>query len=236
MSAEDSASDSARFAAQYAAMSDGELLKLAARSWELSDAAWDVLEDELERRHLELPTPEPIPQIEAPEKRNLVLLRRFRDLPEALLAKGKLESAGVPCFFADDNTVRMDWLWSNLLGASKSSWMRRISLKPLRCLTSPFLQDWILKELSRISSRVVPTASLWMLPSKNCTNQLLSPACSSFRCLFTGKGGIATRADMVGTNKIPLRSSTTRRKLRTSNSVRARDATRLSNLCSKITR
>ena len=100
-------------------MSGSELLKLAARSWELSDEAWDALEDELDRRELDLPVPEAVPQVESLEKRNLVLLRRFRDLPEALLAKGKLDSAGVPCFTVDDNTVRMDWLWSNLLGGVK---------------------------------------------------------------------------------------------------------------------
>ncbi len=100
-------------------MSDGELLKLAARSWELKEAAWEALEDEFDRRHLDLPPPDPVPQIQSPQKRNLVILRKFRDLPEALLAKGMLDSAGVPCFLADDNMVRMDWFISNLLGGVK---------------------------------------------------------------------------------------------------------------------
>lgn len=100
-------------------MSDEHLLQLAARSWELSDSAWDALEDELDRRGLEPPAPEEVPQIEAVEKRNLVLLRRFRDLPEALLAKGMLESAGISCFLADENMVRLDWFISNLLGGAK---------------------------------------------------------------------------------------------------------------------
>ena len=47
---------------------------------------------------------------------NLVTIERFRDLPEALLAKGKLESAGVQCFLADSELVRADWLWSNAIG------------------------------------------------------------------------------------------------------------------------
>ena len=51
--------------------------------------------------------------------RNPRVLRRFRDLPEALLAKGKLECAGFDCFLADDNMVRMDWFISNLLGGVK---------------------------------------------------------------------------------------------------------------------
>ena len=46
----------------------------------------------------------------------LVTLQHFRDIPEALLAKGKLESAGIPCVLADGNTVRMDWLLSNAIG------------------------------------------------------------------------------------------------------------------------
>ena len=51
--------------------------------------------------------------------RELVTIRNFRDLPEALLAQGRLESSGVESFLADDNMVRMDWLISNLLGGVK---------------------------------------------------------------------------------------------------------------------
>jgi hypothetical protein len=46
----------------------------------------------------------------------LVTLRHFRDLPDALLAQGKIESAGIECLLADGNLVRMDWLWSNAIG------------------------------------------------------------------------------------------------------------------------
>jgi Putative prokaryotic signal transducing protein len=103
----------------YSAMSDGELLKLAARPWALSDSAWEALEAELDRRGLELPEPATPPTSSALERRNLVLLRRFRDIPEALLAKGLLESMDVECVLADDNMVRMDWFLSNLLGGVK---------------------------------------------------------------------------------------------------------------------
>ncbi len=46
-------------------------------------------------------------------------LRQFRDLPEALLAKGSLESAGIQAYLVDDNMIRMDWFISNLLGGIK---------------------------------------------------------------------------------------------------------------------
>jgi hypothetical protein len=114
-----SKSESDRCAARYSAMSDGELLKLAAQAWALSDPAWDALEDELDKRELEIPEAEALPAIEVAERRNLVLLRRFRDIPEALLAKGKLDASGIECFLADENMVRMDWFISNLLGGVK---------------------------------------------------------------------------------------------------------------------
>ena len=50
---------------------------------------------------------------------NSVTLRQFRDLPEALLAKGSLESAGIQVYLVDDNMIRMDWFISNLLGGIK---------------------------------------------------------------------------------------------------------------------
>jgi Putative prokaryotic signal transducing protein len=43
----------------------------------------------------------------------------FRDLPEALLAKGRLDSAGIECQLADDNLVRLDWFWANAVGGIK---------------------------------------------------------------------------------------------------------------------
>ena len=111
--------DRREFAVRYRDMADGELLKLAAQSAELSDSAWEALEEELDRRNLELPEPESSFVSETPEQRNLVILERFRDLPEAMLAKGKLASQGVESYLGDDNTVRMDWLWSNLVGGVK---------------------------------------------------------------------------------------------------------------------
>jgi hypothetical protein len=107
-----------QFAERYSEMSDEELIKLALESSELSESAWEALEDELDRRNLEIPEPE-VSQSSSPEWRNLVLLRRFRDVPEALLAKGRLDASGIESFLADENMVRLDWFISNLLGGVK---------------------------------------------------------------------------------------------------------------------
>ena len=53
------------------------------------------------------------------ENQRFFVLRQVRDLPEALLLKSILDSAGIECFLGDENTIRMDWFWSNLLGGVK---------------------------------------------------------------------------------------------------------------------
>src|SRR5207237_7410244 len=53
-------------------------------------------------------------RIDTPE-----IIRKYRDLPEAWIAKSILESAEIECFLADDNMVRLDWFYSNLIGGIK---------------------------------------------------------------------------------------------------------------------
>jgi hypothetical protein len=114
----DQSKERSRLTKTYAAMSDGELLKLAFKPEALTETAWEALEDELDRRHLEIPAQASEPR-EQPDLRKLVTIRQFRDLPEALLAKGSLESAGIQCFLRDDNLVRLDWFISNFVGGVK---------------------------------------------------------------------------------------------------------------------
>lgn len=54
------------------------------------------------------------------------MLRQFRDLPEALVAKTILDSAGIECLLGDENMIRMDWFWSNAMGGVKL-WIREES-------------------------------------------------------------------------------------------------------------
>ena len=137
-----------RLAAFYAGQLDGELEKVASEAYELSDLATEVLKAELQRRGLsvELAEHAPVPVKKAPEPgdppeedgleahdgeqelaeresegdvQELVTIRKFRDLPEALLAKGSLESAGINCSLGDDNIVRLDWFYSNAIGGIK---------------------------------------------------------------------------------------------------------------------
>lgn len=126
----------------YRGQMDGELEKVANEAYELTDLANEALRAELIRRGLKTELVEiapVIPRKELPvmpgdpphapasaenaggelEFREMVTIRQFRDLPEALLAKGSLESSGIECALVDDNMVRMDWFISNLLGGVK---------------------------------------------------------------------------------------------------------------------
>lgn len=130
-----------RLAEFYSHQMDGELEQVAAQAYELTELARDALRAELQKRGIIVaiveqlpvkppavpqpgdPPPEPPPAQTSPddelEFRPMVTIRRFRDLPEALLAKGSLDSAGIDCALLDDNIVRMDWLWSNSMGGVK---------------------------------------------------------------------------------------------------------------------
>jgi hypothetical protein len=118
----DLAREAERLAALYVGMEDAQLADIAADASSLTDVARQVLRAEMTRRAM-APLAgdsviaaknerEPIP---APP----IVLRRYRDLPEASIAKSILDSAGIENYLADDNLVRLDWFYSNLIGGIK---------------------------------------------------------------------------------------------------------------------
>jgi hypothetical protein len=142
----DSESERRRLTDFYSRQMDGELEKVARQADELTPVAREVLRNELIKRGLDtellerlpaapVPAPQPTKPKPPPAKmpaadlpawldadlplRELITLRKFRDLPEALLAKGCLELAGIESCLVDDNMVRLDWFWSNLMGGIK---------------------------------------------------------------------------------------------------------------------
>lgn len=114
--------ESQRVRKQYSEMADGELEKLALDPSALTEVARIALRAEMLLRGIE---PESgISAVVASEPleepgRQPIILRRYRDLPEATIAKSVLDSAGIENFLADDNMVRLDWFYSNLVGNIK---------------------------------------------------------------------------------------------------------------------
>jgi hypothetical protein len=117
----ESSEERQRLMQHYASLSDGELAQLAHESGSLTVEARAALAVEMSRRKMaaEAEAEEAGVPNKRAELRDLLTIRQFRDLPEALLAKSVLDSAGIECFLGDDNLIRMDWLWSNLLGGIK---------------------------------------------------------------------------------------------------------------------
>jgi hypothetical protein len=119
-----------QLAKHYASLLDGELLKLSRQASELLPEAQQALASELRKRGLDpseaesdapvsLP-PVPVEYAEAeidPDEQ--AIIRRFRDFPEAMVAKSVLDSVGIERFLADENMIRMNWLLSNLFGGLK---------------------------------------------------------------------------------------------------------------------
>ena len=104
------------YANLYCPMSDLELQSLAADWHSLTDEARTALAAEFATRGLDLIEPAPPVEDTPPEYRDLVTIRRYRDLSEAIIARGAIESAGIFCFLKDENLVRLDWQISNMIG------------------------------------------------------------------------------------------------------------------------
>jgi hypothetical protein len=103
-------------AAQYAQMSETELMELAHSYDGLLEIAQVALRAEFAQRGLEPPLVE---EPDEPEFRRLVTVRHYRDLTEAFVGRSLLESAGIPAWIADEHLVRMNWFLSNMVGGMR---------------------------------------------------------------------------------------------------------------------
>ena len=48
-----------------------------------------------------------------------IYLCAYRDVPEAYIAKGRLEYVGIECLMRDENLIQVNWLYSNAIGGVK---------------------------------------------------------------------------------------------------------------------
>jgi hypothetical protein len=98
----------------YAGLTDEELIQIGSQFDLLTDEAQVLLREVFDRRSLDAPELEEPP--DSFELQELVTIRTFRDPSDAMMAKSVLDSADIPCFLKDENTVRIQWAWSNLIG------------------------------------------------------------------------------------------------------------------------
>jgi hypothetical protein len=114
-------SERPQFALRYSKLSDEALKELASDAANLTNVAREALLAELAKRGIEIELPTGANSVDEQVKHSgpLVMVKRFRDLPEAFVARSILDSAEIDSFLADGNLVRIDWLYSNLIGGAK---------------------------------------------------------------------------------------------------------------------
>jgi hypothetical protein len=111
-----------RLAELYASLEEGELETIAGDADSLTPVAREALRAEMLGRGMEAAAPGRQAKVTSTSKRGAprpVMIGRYRDSPEALVAKSMLDSAGIESFLTDENLVRMDWFYSNLVGGIK---------------------------------------------------------------------------------------------------------------------
>ena len=117
----DPAGEWLRLSEHYRHMSDGELVVLARQASGLTDAARQILSQEISRRRLELPpedppaAPDPEPDPDSPyaEERGLVEICTVWSLRDGLQVQTLLDSAGVPFFMGAEKATGVDAVTSN---------------------------------------------------------------------------------------------------------------------------
>lgn len=111
-----------RLADLYAGLEEGELAEIAGDADSLTPVAREALRSEMLSRGLEAP-PANAGAVETSaskdEAPSPVIIARYGGVPEALVAKSMLDSAGIESFLSDENLVRLDWFYSNLVGGIK---------------------------------------------------------------------------------------------------------------------
>lgn len=160
----------------YASMEDGELRKVKRDWLRLTEASRETLLAEMKKRELDLEDIAELEAIriardairaefarhqlerEEEQRRRLerylidvdaappITIRRYRDLPEAMIAKSLLESAGIEGFLIDENVVRMDWLWSNAIGRVKLQVREEDADEAARILKEERLAEFEIRE------------------------------------------------------------------------------------------
>ena len=110
-----------RLAQLYAGMDKSELEEIAGDTASLTSVAKEALRSEMLRRGMEAPSlsAEAAKTFVKQEVPSPVMIARYGGVPEALLAKSMLDSAGIESFLGDENLVRLDWFYSNLVGGIK---------------------------------------------------------------------------------------------------------------------
>lgn len=108
----------------FGEMSKRELLQVARSYDDLPEGQQTLLRAEFASRGMEPPLVDEDAEEDSSSSGgegifDYVTIARYRDMPEAFVARSVLESAGIHCILRDENTIRMDWFLSNVIGGMR---------------------------------------------------------------------------------------------------------------------
>jgi hypothetical protein len=112
---------------EYRQLGEQQLLRLY-RSAELTELARELIAMELRRRLIEPPelaAAAPVPRGE--DAGPLTTIERLLDPVQAQLIQALLQSEGIPCFLADQQTVQTNPLWTMLVGGVRLQVPQRLA-------------------------------------------------------------------------------------------------------------
>lgn len=134
-----------RIEQEYGRKTDAELKDLADAGSSLTDIARQVLRAEITRRGLSISVLDEVPvPVSTPAAVPLLLIVRvYRDLPDALIAQSVLDSAGIECFLFDENIVRLNWLWSYAIHCIKLRVADEDAADAAQLLDQPPLESFV---------------------------------------------------------------------------------------------
>ncbi len=135
--------------------------------------------------------------------RELVTIQSFRDPLEAMLAKAMLDSAGIECFLADDNTGRILGFASNVIGGIRMQ-VNRIDAEAAKTiLTQPLPDAFDEAGEGRTNNNcAVQSATPSTLPGANSTNLCRILARGSAVLFLSTRGSVhASHAATNGTTR-----------------------------------
>lgn len=155
-----------RLQERYAAMADEELCAIAGDAVDLTEDARELLRDELGKRALP-PLPDPPAEARASDDAGRpVVIAKFISMHEASLAKGQLESAGIPCFLFDENLVRLHWLASLSVGGLRLAVPPRDALEARAILSEPMPESFAVEGVGEFQQARCPKCQSMLISVK----------------------------------------------------------------------
>ena len=112
---------------QYRQLGEQALLRLY-RSGGLTEAAREQVAEELRRRLIAPPeAPQDEPVVPEQDAGPLITIERMLDPVQAQLVQALLQSEGIPCFIADQQTVQTNPLWTMMVGGVRLQVPQRLA-------------------------------------------------------------------------------------------------------------